>query len=169
VSRESVSACCKTATTALILANAGTAVPITGGAALGNGAACDAPLAGSGRGSRQRFCSSTCRTAFHTAARRRAESDVAAGTITVADLRNAPREACTLSGRTEPGQPMGGIGPEQDVPYGPLIRFLVEVPASTVDGLVRLGFLTPHERGDLPSILAGVKRIGWNPEISRIA
>jgi hypothetical protein len=53
VSRESVSACCKTAMTALILANAEIAVPSTGGAAFGKGAACDwcdAPLAGLGRG-----------------------------------------------------------------------------------------------------------------------
>jgi hypothetical protein len=157
---------------ALTPANAGTAGTVTGStAALGNGATCDwcdAPLAGSGRGSRQRFCSSTCRTAFHTAARRRAESELAAGTITVADLRNAPTEACTLSRRTEPGQPVGGIGPEQGVPYEPLIRFLVEVPASTVDGLVQLGWLAPHQREDLLAILAATKRLGRQPDVWRI-
>lgn len=42
------------------------------------------------RGGRTRvFCSTTCKTALHTAARRWAESELAAGRVTVADLKGA--------------------------------------------------------------------------------
>jgi hypothetical protein len=83
-------------------------------------------------------------------------------------LRNGPTEACTLSGRTEQDQPMADIGYEENVPYEPLMRFLVEVPASTVDGLVRLGWLAPGQREDLVAILAAVKRLGRQPDVCRI-
>jgi hypothetical protein len=63
---------------------------------------------------------------------------------------------------------VGGIRAEQEVPHEPLIRFLVEVPASTVDGLVRLGWLTPGQREDLLAILAATKRLGRQPDVSRI-
>jgi hypothetical protein len=42
------------------------------------------------------FCGPACRTAFHTAARRWAERAVAAGTLTVADIRKGRFAACTL-------------------------------------------------------------------------
>ena len=47
-------------------------------------------------GSPQRFCNSKCRDAFHSAGRRWAEHAVLSGLLTAADLRNSPREACTL-------------------------------------------------------------------------
>jgi hypothetical protein len=53
-------------------------------------------------GSHQLFCRPTHRTEFHTAARIWAERAIAAGAVTIADLRNGLDEACTLlsGGRT---------------------------------------------------------------------
>ena len=46
------------------------------------------------------FCTSGCRTAFHTAARRWAEHAIAAGRLTISDIRNGipngDGAACTL-------------------------------------------------------------------------
>ena len=53
-------------------------------------------------GSPRRFCSARHRTEFHAAARRLAERAVAAGILTIADLRNGAGEACTLPLREEP-------------------------------------------------------------------
>ena len=51
-------------------------------------------------GSPRVFCTSGCRNAFHTAARRWAERAIAAGMLTIAELRNGDPAACTLlSGR----------------------------------------------------------------------
>src|SRR6516225_4418399 len=47
-------------------------------------------------GSPQRCCRARCRTAFWSALRRRGERAIAAGTLTVIDLRNGATAACTL-------------------------------------------------------------------------
>jgi hypothetical protein len=47
-------------------------------------------------GSPQVFCGPACRTAFHTATRRWAESAVDAGFLTVDHIRNGDPAACTL-------------------------------------------------------------------------
>jgi hypothetical protein len=49
------------------------------------------------RGSERRFCSSRCRVEFHTAARRWAESQLAAGKVTIARLKKAPSESVHAS------------------------------------------------------------------------
>jgi hypothetical protein len=47
-------------------------------------------------GSPQRFCGAKCRIAYWTALRRWGERAIAAGILTIADLRNGAAEACTL-------------------------------------------------------------------------
>jgi hypothetical protein len=47
-------------------------------------------------GSPRVFCTSSCRTAFHSAARRWAECAVASGLLTVGELRRGDPAACTL-------------------------------------------------------------------------
>jgi hypothetical protein len=42
------------------------------------------------------FCAPACRTAYHTAARRWAEAGVAAGVLTIADIRKGGLAACAL-------------------------------------------------------------------------
>ena len=55
---------------------------------------CSALLpAGRGRGSQRRFCSTDCRSAFHTAARRWALAEIAAGRLTVAQLKECRPES----------------------------------------------------------------------------
>jgi len=55
---------------------------------------CEGPLpAGRGRGSERRFCCSECRSAFHTAARRWALAEIAAGRLTVAQLKECRSES----------------------------------------------------------------------------
>jgi hypothetical protein len=55
-------------------------------------------------GSPQRFCGAACRSAFHTAARRWAERAVAAGWLTLAELRRMAtpekRARCTEAAKT---------------------------------------------------------------------
>jgi hypothetical protein len=57
---------------------------------------CERPFAARRGGSAQRFCSAAHRMAFWSALRRWAERMVAAGVLTVADIRNDDPEACML-------------------------------------------------------------------------
>jgi hypothetical protein len=61
-------------------------------------------------GSRQTFCGADCRHRFHRAARQWAESAVAAGILTIADLRSGPGEACTLAGEGKAPAPVAEEG-----------------------------------------------------------
>ena len=114
-------------------------------------------------GSPQRFCARKCRTAFWTALRRWGERAVAVGILTIADIKNGDPAACTLA------QDSANVAGGYVTPPIPLMRFLVEVECDTVTWLVRLGFIRSTERDDLAAIIAGLKRIGRAPEISRIA
>src|SRR4051812_25624197 len=67
---------------------------------------CDEPLATGRHGSAKVFCSSTCRSSFHTATRRWADGEVMAGRLRVADIRSESRKACTLAGAEEEASPL---------------------------------------------------------------
>jgi len=55
---------------------------------------CPTPLpAERGRGSARRFCSTDCRQAFHTAARRHALAEIEAGRLTVARLKECAHKS----------------------------------------------------------------------------
>jgi hypothetical protein len=95
---------------------------------------------GSG-GSPQRFCSSACRTAFHSACRRWAERVVAAGRLTVAALRGGNAAACTL---------LSGSG---SAPPDPAL--LTALRALREQGLMRL------PAAILPSVAADLVAAGW--------
>jgi len=79
------------------------------------GRACQARRGGSSR----LFCTSGCRTAFHSAARRWAERAVASGLLTLADLRNSNPAACTLAG--------GGKSPARVPEGGKAIELLDDI------------------------------------------
>jgi len=66
-------------------------------------------------GSPQRFCRAGCRTAFWTALRWWGERAIAAGILTVADIRNSDATACTLLPGTIPPTPENQ-SPEQHPP-----------------------------------------------------
>jgi hypothetical protein len=57
---------------------------------------CERPFQSRRGGSPQRFCGARCRTAFWSALRRWGERAIAAGILTVADVRDGDGEACTL-------------------------------------------------------------------------
>jgi hypothetical protein len=57
---------------------------------------CERPFRVRRGGSPQRFCGTTCRTAFWSALRRWGERAIATGVLTVADIRNGDPAACTL-------------------------------------------------------------------------
>jgi hypothetical protein len=48
------------------------------------------------------------------------------------------------------------------------MQFLVEVDRGIVAGLVRLGFIRPDEHDELGAIIAGMKRMGWAPSVTRV-
>jgi hypothetical protein len=119
-------------------------------------------------GSPQRFCSAEHRSLFWSALRRWGDRAIAAGILTIADLKSGIVAACTLtegsqllSPQTENGR--GNI-PSPDEP----MRFVVEVEHHIVAGLVKLGFIRRDESEELRAIIAGLKRLGWAPNISRV-
>jgi hypothetical protein len=105
-------------------------------------------------GSAQTFCASSCRTAFHTAARRWAEVEIAAGTISVADLKS-PGKACTPAQRP---QSLASI-PKPDLALlRGLRRIVLHVPM-TPDGvadLLYLGWLAAQDRYNPAAVAVAV-------------
>ena len=69
---------------------------------------CEGPFRARRGGSPQRFCSSKCRSAFWTALRRWAERAVAAGVLSLDQIREDAPEACTLL----PGGKAPAVPPE---------------------------------------------------------
>jgi hypothetical protein len=73
---------------------------------------CDGPFRARRGGSPQRFCGAGCRTAFWSALRRWGERAVAAGILTINDIKKADPAACTLlPGRGSPA-PVGEMPPQ---------------------------------------------------------
>jgi hypothetical protein len=106
-------------------------------------------------GKEQRFCRLPCRRAYDAAGRRWIAAALASGVLSLDELRNgAPTTTRALLAAA--GSPAA-------------LRFIVEVEPTIVDGLVRLGFIGPDERDELGAIIAGMKRLGWAPRVSRLA
>jgi hypothetical protein len=120
-------------------------------------------------GSVQRFCCRSCRIEFHTAARQQAAHDIAAGRAAGSENGSPVRAACTLPECENARAPYPRVAAAGEALYDRPMRFLVEVPASTVDGLIRLGLLGSGQREDLIAILTAVKRLGRQPDVYRIA
>ncbi len=57
---------------------------------------CERPFRARRGGSPQRFCGSKCRATFWSALRRWGERAVAAGILTIAEIRNGDPTACTV-------------------------------------------------------------------------
>jgi hypothetical protein len=73
---------------------------------------CERPFRVRRGGSPQRFCGAKCRTIFWSALRRWGERAVAAGILTIPDIKNADPAACTLLlGATSPA-PVGEAAPQ---------------------------------------------------------
>ena len=75
---------------------------------------CEGPLpAGRGRGSERRFCCADCRSAFHTAARRWALAEIAAGRLTVARLKECRLESVHAFSRGQVGSAATPVAPKR--------------------------------------------------------
>jgi hypothetical protein len=120
-------------------------------------------------GSVQRFCCRSCRIEFHTAARQHAAHNIAAGRAAGSETGSRVRAACTLPERENARAPYPRVAAAGEALYDRPLGFLVEVPASTADGLIRLGLMGSGQREDLIAILTAVKRLGRQPDVCRIA
>jgi hypothetical protein len=80
---------------------------------------CERPFQARRGGSPQRFCGAGCRTAFWTALRRWGERAIAAGILTVADIRNGNATACTLLPGATSAVPIGEAAPQHLGPVSP--------------------------------------------------
>jgi hypothetical protein len=129
---------------------------------------CAAPVTLRRGGSPRKFCSTRCRHEFHSCARRWAETAIATGGLSVDVLKNSDAAACTLPERGEPTLPLTGVGSVDPAAPDKPLRFLVEVEHHTVVWLVKLGFVRHEEGEELGAIIAGLKRLGRTPRISRI-
>ena len=89
---------------------------------------CGHPFRARRGGSPQRFCRARCRTAFWSALRRWGERAIAAGTLTVIDLKNGAKAACTLQ-----GEPVLRGLPPAVVPEHPGGNFPLVAPAESAD------------------------------------
>ena len=132
---------------------------------------CDRPFRARQSGGRaQRFCRPFCRRAFHAAVRSWALDAISDGTLTLAEIRNKGPATRALRRSGDPlSPPPDDTGsPDNALPY-PLDRFIVEVPRSTIEGFVRLGWLRGDQHDDLAAIMGALRRLGRAPNISRVA
>jgi hypothetical protein len=128
---------------------------------------CDRPFRARRGGSPQRFCGSKCRATFWSALRRWGERAVAAGTLTITDVKYDPAAACTPLQETESPVPLSDIGAGDTAPCDAL-RFVVDIERSKVDWLVKLRMIRSDQQDDLLAIMTGLKHLGQPPSISRI-
>jgi hypothetical protein len=121
-------------------------------------------------GRTQRFCQPSCRRAFHASVRSWALDAIADGTMTIAEIRNGAPAARALRRGSERLSPLPDIGSPGNALSYPVARFLVEVPRSTIEVLIRFGFIRFDERDDLGAIINALRRLGQAPPaIRRIA
>jgi hypothetical protein len=115
------------------------------------------------------YCRAACRAAYHKAARQWCERAIADGRLTVEALRDGLPVAYTLPKGSEPPSPESGVGFLDEAFIEPVMRFVVDVPRYTVEGLIKLEFIQPDQQDDLFAVIAALKRLGRAPSVSRIA
>jgi hypothetical protein len=129
---------------------------------------CERPFRARRGGSPQRFCGSKCRATFWSALRRWGERAVAAGTLTITDVKNGVVAACTPPQGNEPSLPLSDIGAGDTAP-GDALRFIVDIERSKLAWLVKFRMIRSDQQDDLLTVMNGLKHLGQPPSISRIA
>jgi len=111
-------------------------------------------------GSPQRFCSTKHRSLFWSTLRRWGARAVAAGILTIADIRNGDPAACTL-----PGAPISrppASAERQDCISDDFSRLLDEMDEilgePTIALLIRLGWLAPDRQKDHAAVGRALSR-----------
>jgi hypothetical protein len=131
---------------------------------------CERPFrARHGGGSPQRFCGPKCRTKFWSSLRRWGEQAIAAGTLTIADVKNGVVAACTPPQDSESPVPISNTGAGDTAPGHALMRFAVDIERSKVDWLIEFRLIRRDQQEDLLAIMTGLKCLGLPPRIARAA
>jgi hypothetical protein len=112
-------------------------------------------------GSPKAFCGAACRSDFHTAARRWAERALIAGRLTIADLRNGTKGACTLPRRTKLPAPRPDIAPPDPALLSALrvrgsMMLRLPIAPEGIAGLVQAGWLAPRDCRDATAVADAV-------------
>ncbi len=106
---------------------------------------------------------------FWSAARQWAEHAVAAGLLTINDLKIDPGAACTLVGHNKQPSLLPDMGHADPARPDSSTRFVVEIPRSIIEALIFLHRYLPFDqRHDLHEILIALGRLGRKPTITRI-
>ena len=106
-------------------------------------------------GSPQRFCSTEHRSLFWSTLRRWGARAVAAGILTIADIRNGDPEACTLPG----GRVSRPLVAEEQDDFGRLLDEMDEILGEpTIALLTRLGWLARDRQKDHAAVVRGLTR-----------
>jgi hypothetical protein len=126
-------------------------------------------------GSPQRFCSTEHRSLFWSALRRWGARAVAAGILTIADIRNGDPAACTLPGAltSSAPQPSSPAEAQKDL-SDDFSRLLEEMDGilgeRTIALLIRLGWLARDRHKDHAAFVHGLCRfVGHVLDMSRNA
>src|ERR1700731_3485158 len=111
-------------------------------------------------GSPQRFCSTEHRSLFWSTLRRWGARAVAAGILTIADIRNGDPAACTLPGGPVSLPPVPAK--EQEFKSDDFRRLLDEMDGilgePTIELLTRLRWLEPDRQKDHAAVAHGLSR-----------
>jgi hypothetical protein len=114
-------------------------------------------------GKPQRFCGPACRRALDAAGRRWIAEALADGAVTLADLKSGPSTTRALLTR-----PSVGFGDQRRADSE--LRFLVEIPRTTVEALIyTFRWLPPAQADDLWAIVHALDRLNMRPSITRLS
>ena len=123
-----------------------------------------APASPSARGlpPRRGFCSTEHRSLFWSTLRRWGARAVAAGILTIADIRNGDPAACTLPGAPVSSPPVPASAEGQDCLSDDFGRLLDEMDRilgePTIPLLIRLGWLARDRRKDHAAVARALTR-----------
>jgi len=126
-------------------------------------------------GSPQRFCSTKHRSLFWSTLRRWGARAVAAGILTIADIRNGDPTACTLPGApiSSPPQPSSPAEAQEDRSddFGRLLDEMDEILGEpTIALLIRLRWLSRDRQKDHAAVMHALCRfVGHVLDITRNA
>jgi hypothetical protein len=131
---------------------------------------CEQPFQPRQTGGRmQRFCRPSCRRAFHAVVRSWALNAITDGTLSIEEIRSGPPATRALRRSELRRSPLSDTGsPDHALSYL-LVRFVVEVPRSTIEGFVKFGFIRLDQQDDLAAIMGALRLLGEAPVVWRIA
>jgi hypothetical protein len=114
-------------------------------------------------GREQQYCRPACRRALDAAGRRYIAEGLASGAVTLDDLKSGPAATRALL-----AAPSVGFGDQRRADSE--LRFLVEIPRSTIEALIYTFRWLPAAQGDdLLAIVRALDRLNMRPSITRLS